>query len=267
MEATCSECGPTWSRTVWSHEKLGCRRHANVPKHLRSDFTSQTFPNPVTLWFMRNRMGKRPVPLLPFIAIPSQPFPCRKGAQVADSAAPLIFGSSSPEASNASDMQRMGRLQPQPLLLSQIAEVFMQLSRENERPKAASSGWKRTQFAMSMSKILTYTYITHISHRIQMSEIMLNQRSTHPWSLRLADPLTEAESAFLGKVLSFVPVMARTSKLMRPFLDEGDGSLHELAARSLHQVPVNGTVVHVVVGPMSLCLHCILYYVHLCIWI
>lgn len=51
---------------------------------------------------------------------------------------------------------------------------------------------------------------------------------------KLADPLTEAESAFLGKVLSFVPVMARTSKLMRPFLDEGDGSLHELAARSLH---------------------------------
>lgn len=26
----------------------------------------------------------------------------------------------------------------------------------------------------------------------------------------------------------------KTSKLMRPFLDEGDGSLHELAARSLH---------------------------------
>lgn len=55
---------------------------------------------------------------------------------------------------------------------------------------------------------------------------------------KLADPLTEAESAFLGKVLSFVPVMARTSKLMRPFLDEGDGSLHELAARSLHQAKV-----------------------------
>ena len=29
--------------------------------------------------------------------------------------------------------------------------------------------------------------------------------------------------------------MARTSKLMRPFLDEADGSLHELAARTLHQ--------------------------------
>lgn len=55
---------------------------------------------------------------------------------------------------------------------------------------------------------------------------------------KLADPLTEAESAFLGKGLSFVPVMARTSKLMRPFLDEGDGSLHELAARSLHQAKV-----------------------------
>jgi hypothetical protein len=62
----------------------------------------------------------------------------------------------------------------------------------------------------------------------------------------MADPLTEAESAFLGKVLSFVPVMARTSKLMRPFLDEGDGSLHELAARSLHQVlmSLGGREVH-----------------------
>lgn len=55
---------------------------------------------------------------------------------------------------------------------------------------------------------------------------------------KLADPLTEAEAAFLGKVLSFVPVMARTSKLMRPFLDESDRSLHELAARSLHQAKV-----------------------------
>ncbi|CAK9010269.1 unnamed protein product [Durusdinium trenchii] len=55
---------------------------------------------------------------------------------------------------------------------------------------------------------------------------------------KLADPLTEAEAEFLGKVLSFVPVMARTSKLMRPFLDEGDGSLHELAARTLHQAKV-----------------------------
>lgn len=55
---------------------------------------------------------------------------------------------------------------------------------------------------------------------------------------KLADPLTEAEAAFLGKVLSFVPVMARTSKLMRPFLDEADNSLHELAARTLHQAKV-----------------------------
>lgn len=55
---------------------------------------------------------------------------------------------------------------------------------------------------------------------------------------KLADPLTEAESEFVGKVLSFVPVMARSSKLMRPFLDESDRSLHELAARTLHQAKV-----------------------------
>lgn len=46
---------------------------------------------------------------------------------------------------------------------------------------------------------------------------------------------TAFSTLYFVEVLSFVPVMARTSKLMRPFLDEGDGSLHELAARTLHQ--------------------------------
>ena len=39
-------------------------------------------------------------------------------------------------------------------------------------------------------------------------------------------------------MLGFVPVMARSAKLMRPFLEEGDQSLQELAARTLHQAKV-----------------------------
>ncbi|CAJ1406954.1 unnamed protein product [Effrenium voratum] len=61
---------------------------------------------------------------------------------------------------------------------------------------------------------------------------------------RIAEPLTDAEEAFLGKVLSFVPLMARTSKLLRPFLDGecvDDINLRKLAARTIHQAKVMTT--------------------------
>lgn len=51
-------------------------------------------------------------------AIAFQPFPGRKGAQVADSAAPLIVGSSSPEATQRLKSHikhaKVGRFQPRP---------------------------------------------------------------------------------------------------------------------------------------------------------
>lgn len=110
-------------------------------------------------------------------AIASQPFPCRKGAQVADSAAPLIVGSSSPEASHTSNMQnmqRMGRFQPRP---TPPEPNCGGLHAVQSREWAPASSFLRAENAVSLRWAFQnldlhtqryYIYISHISiHIIQ----------------------------------------------------------------------------------------------------
>ncbi|CAE7642304.1 unnamed protein product [Symbiodinium sp. CCMP2592] len=70
-----------------------------------------------------------------------------------------------------------------------------------------------------------------------------HRRSFHSSSARfagrrLSDPYSEGEQAFLAKVLSFVPLMARSGKLMLPFLTEAGNKSGDLAATTIHQVKI-----------------------------
>ena len=139
-------------------------------------------------------------------AIASQPFPCRKGAQVADSAAPLIVGSSSPEASHTSNMQnmqRMGRFQPRP---TPPEPNCGGLHAVQSREWAPASSFLRAENAVSLRwafqnlDLHTQRYYIYISLTYQYIsfKIMLNQRSTHPLSSSISQVGRSIDRGWIG---------------------------------------------------------------------
>jgi len=135
---------------------------------------------------MTNRMGKRPVPLVPLHPNHS---PVAKVRKLLIVLRLLSLGRHRRRLhthQTCKICKEWVDFSRDPLLPSQIAEVFMQFSRENERPQAASSGRKTQSVCDGHFKILTYTHrdIIYISLTYQYIsfKIMLNQRSTHPLS-------------------------------------------------------------------------------------